>query len=108
MRADSECKRLSTTVNPAGVQSSGMMKEFQGALRGMKQPLALHHRAAMVLVAFAYIYLVLWALHAARALFRWALRHSRAGADSGSDCRRVCFEADPNGSAFTSTEQHRL
>ena len=40
-----------------------MLKEFQGALRGIKQPLALHHRASMVLVAFAYIYLVLWVLH---------------------------------------------
>ena len=40
-----------------------MLKEFQGALRGMKQPLALHHRVSMVFVAFSYIYLVLWVLH---------------------------------------------
>jgi hypothetical protein len=40
-----------------------MLNEFKGALRGIKQPLALHHRASMVLVAFAYIYLVLWMLH---------------------------------------------
>jgi hypothetical protein len=40
-----------------------MRKEFQGALRGMKQPLAHHHRAAMVLVAFVYSYVVLWVLH---------------------------------------------
>jgi hypothetical protein len=40
-----------------------MLKEFQGALRGIKQPLALHHRASMALVAFAFIYLVVWILH---------------------------------------------
>ncbi len=45
------------------VQFSRMLKEFQGALRGVKQSLALHHRASMTLVAFAFIYLVLWILH---------------------------------------------
>jgi hypothetical protein len=39
-----------------------MLKEFQGALRGIKQPLSTHHRVSMVIVAFAYIYLVLWIL----------------------------------------------
>ena len=29
----------------------------------VKQPFALHHRALMALVAFAFIYLVLWILH---------------------------------------------
>jgi hypothetical protein len=46
-----------------------MLKEFQGALRGLKQPLSIHHRVSMVLVAFAYFYLNLWALqmlHSAR------------------------------------------
>ncbi len=41
-----------------------MLKEFQAALGGMKQPLALYQRAAMLLVAFACLYLVLWLLHA--------------------------------------------
>ncbi len=50
-------------LSKLGVQSSRMLKEFQGAFRGVKQPLALHHRASMVLVAFAFIYLVLWILH---------------------------------------------
>jgi hypothetical protein len=39
-----------------------MKKEFQGALQGIKQPLGLHHRAAMLLVALGYIYFALWVL----------------------------------------------
>lgn len=37
--------------------------EFQGALRGVKNPLRPHHRAMMVLVAFLLMYLLLWVLH---------------------------------------------
>ena len=40
-----------------------MKKEFQEALRGIKQPLALHQRAMMLLVGFAFVYLILWVLH---------------------------------------------
>jgi hypothetical protein len=40
-----------------------MRREFQGALRGIKQPLALHHRAMMLIVGFAFVYMILWVLH---------------------------------------------
>ena len=40
-----------------------MKKEFQQALRGMKQPLAFHQRLALVLVAFLFLYFALWVLH---------------------------------------------
>ena len=40
-----------------------MWSEFQQAVRGVKQPLATHHRVVMVLVAFICIYLGLWVLH---------------------------------------------
>lgn len=40
-----------------------MRSEFQQALRGVKQPLGMHHRVLMVLVAFAFCYLGLWVLH---------------------------------------------
>ncbi|MGC2477538.1 MAG: hypothetical protein WA485_24585 [Candidatus Sulfotelmatobacter sp.] len=50
-----------------------MKKEFQGALRGIKQPLALHHRAMMLLVGFAFVYLALWILHLLYAAKHYAL-----------------------------------
>jgi len=40
-----------------------MRNEFQQALRGVKQPLAIHHRVLMVFVAFVFLYLSLWVLH---------------------------------------------
>ena len=40
-----------------------MRDEFQQALRGVKQPLGMHHRVLMVMVAFAFCYLGLWLLH---------------------------------------------
>ena len=40
-----------------------MRNEFQQAIRGVKQPLAIHHRVLMVFVAFVFLYLGLWVLH---------------------------------------------
>lgn len=40
-----------------------MVKEIRSALQGIKQPLALHHRATIVLLGFVWLYLLLWALH---------------------------------------------
>lgn len=40
-----------------------MRSEFQQALRGVKQPLAMHHRVSMIFFAFVFIYLGLWVLH---------------------------------------------
>ena len=40
-----------------------MRSEFQQALRGVKQPLAMHHRVLMIFVAFAFLYFGLWVLH---------------------------------------------
>jgi hypothetical protein len=47
--------------------------EFQGALRGVKNPLAPHHRAIMVLVAFLLFYLLLWVLHLTYSAKHYAL-----------------------------------
>jgi Flp pilus assembly protein TadB len=40
-----------------------MRSEFQQALRGVKQPLAIHHRVLMIVAAFVFLYLGLWVLH---------------------------------------------
>jgi hypothetical protein len=40
-----------------------MKREFQRALRGFKEPLAFHHRVAMVLAVFLFSYFGLWLLH---------------------------------------------
>lgn len=40
-----------------------MKKEFQWALGGFKEPLAVHHRVAMVLVVFLFSCIGLWLLH---------------------------------------------
>jgi hypothetical protein len=40
-----------------------MRNEFQQGLRGVKQPLAIHHRVLMIFVAFVFLYVGLWVLH---------------------------------------------